>query len=66
MVSQNPPQLKDPVAISAWKTMEMSSRMHRGLSRSAKQANDEKLSRYHHGFEEGLRKAMKILVEKFG
>jgi len=46
--------------------MEMSSRMHRGLSRSAKQANDEKLSRYHHGFEEGLRKAMKILVEKFG
>jgi len=43
----------------------MSSRMHKGLARSAKQAGDVALNRYHHGYEEGLLKAMKIIVGKF-
>jgi hypothetical protein len=46
--------------------MQMSSRMHKGLTRNAKLAGDKELARYHHGFEEGLLKAMKVIVEKFG
>jgi hypothetical protein len=61
-----PSNLEDVVAIAAWNSMQMSSRMHKGLARNAKQAGDDALNRYHHGYEEGLLKAMKIIVEKFG
>jgi len=64
-VAEPPPRLKDPFAIAAWRSMQMSSRMHKGLARSAKQAGDVALNRYHHGYEEGLLKAMKIIVGKF-
>ena len=65
-VAKTPKNLEDPTAISAWTSMQMSSRMHKGLTRNAKLAGDKELARYHHGFEEGLLKAMKVIVEKFG
>lgn len=64
--AKHPSNLEDPVALAAWNSMEMSCRMHKGLARNAKMAGDVPLNRYHHGYEEGLRKAMKIVAEKFG
>lgn len=68
-VAKVPPKLalaNEPTAVGTWLTLEMSARMHKGLSRTAKAAGNKELSRYHHGFEEGLLKAMKVIVEKFG
>lgn len=61
-----PPKIRDSVACSVWQSLDYSARMHKGLARNAKISGDVPLNRYHHGFEEGLKKAMKTLVEKFG
>ena len=62
----DPPNLHDVVALAVWRTLEQSRRVHKGFVRNAKMAHDEKLERYHHGYEEGLKKAMSLIVEKFG
>lgn len=67
-VAINPPVelAYSPEGTKLWLSLQMSSRMHKGLARNAKQAGDKELARYHHGFEEGLLKAMKVVVEKLG
>jgi hypothetical protein len=61
-----PKKLHDGTALAVWNTLEMAGRVHKGLARNAKMGNNERLERYHHGYEEGLKKAMSLIVEKFG
>ena len=66
MPEEKTPRMNDAIARSTWATLRASSRMHKGIARSAKLAGDVPLNRYHHGFEEGLLKAMRVIKEKFG
>jgi hypothetical protein len=60
------PDIKDGTALAVWITLKNCSCSHKGVARNAKMAKQELVERYHHGYEEGLRKAMNVIVEKFG